>query len=197
MINKIMNFIDSRNETQLTKYLVIGALFSMLLGVALCAVPVYADDNITDITNATDESTDLEIIYYKDTEQYKTDFEYWYGYYTQDRLLGYESTLRDNLKSYMDNTAMSDSERWTAMLIIMGYDFRLENYLNPDKRTIDDITGAVSYSLGVGNWWANLFGNGTKAETLPQTIAEGDALYKIYQENYQSYFDLILEDDIE
>lgn len=184
------------NDKFFGDYFKIGILFAF--GIALLlfglALPVEAADNVT---YDDEEENYVQLILYKDSEQYQTDFNYWYAYYTQNRQTGYESTLRDQLKSYMYNTEMSDSERWTAMLIIMGYDFRLENYLNPEKRTIDDLTGAVTYSLGVGNWWANLFGNGTKEDTLPQTIAEGDALHKIYLDNYQAYFDLIVEDDSE
>lgn len=190
-------------KTKLTPLICIALILSLSL---FAGGVVGAEENLTVFnpvngTNSTEieplEDVEIAPPMYRNTEQYQSDYAYWYDFYTKDRETGYEATLRAKLKEYMENTALSDSERWDGMLITMGYDFRLENYLNAEKRTIDEETGKITYDLGVGNWWANLFNSGVDESKLPQTIAEGQALLDIYHENYRQYFGLMVEEGTE
>lgn len=172
---------EQSQETKTMKKSLIKIITGVLL---LCClvVGVSADENETEYTP------------YFMSEQYQTDVDYWYDYYTQERATGYESTLRAELDDLLNSDTLTVQERNDAVLIKMGWDFRLENYMDGEKRTIDEDTGKVTYSLGIANWWANLFGNGIKEETLPQTMAEGDALYKIYCENFEIWVNLLKGD---
>lgn len=138
-----------------------------------------------------ENNTTIEDVPYLESEQYQQDLQYWYDHYTNDRATGYESILRAELEDLLNSGTLSDEERNDAILIKLGWDFRLDNFMDPEKRTIDEETGAVEYSLGIGNWWANRFGNGIFAADLPQTQAEGDALYKIYCENYAEWISVL------
>lgn len=158
----------------------IGIIAAVILVLAISTGAAVADGNIAN-----------ETLPYVETEQYQQDIDYWYNYHIQDRATGYEATLRQELDALLHSGTLSASERNEAILIKLGWDFRLENFMDETKRTIDEKTGAVTYNLGIGNWWAKLFGNGTKEETLPATQAEGDALYKIYSENYSEWIKVL------
>ena len=173
---------------KLNKLLILSIGALLLIGCCMVGGVGAEEQNLT-VFNSTTNSSVEDVPYYE-SEQYQQDLEYWYNYYTQDRATGYEATLRAELDDLLNSNTLSAEDRNEAILIKLGWDFRLENYMDSEKRTIAD-DGTVTYSLGIGNWWAKLFGNGTEEDTLPQTQAEGDALYKIYCENYEEWISVL------
>lgn len=169
------------NEKLLSRLFIIGIIVMICLVVLAIIYPVSAAENVTNETDYV----------YENSDEYIKDLDYWYNYYTNDRSVGYESKLRDELESLLISDTLSNNDRNEAILIKLGWDFRLKNYMDETKRSIDKETGAVTYSLGIGNWWANLFNSGVDESKLPKSIAEGDALYKIYSENYGEWVNLL------
>lgn len=172
------------NDKLFSRLVIVGIIIMLCLCIIAFVFPVSAADNMTDEIDNN----------YENSEKYFNDLDYWYNFYTNDREVGYESKLRDELKSILISNTLSSDERNEAILIKLGWDFRLENYMDRSKRSINEKTGKVSYDLGIGNWWMNLFNSGVDESKLPKTTAEGDALYKIYNENYEEWINILKGD---
>lgn len=128
---------------------------------------------------------------YRYSDQYYEDVETWYQYHKPSFT---NPNLRTQLYSVLVEPTMTWEEKRAVILPMMGWNDALECYMNqPDKYTVNEETGEITWDLGIGNWWANLFGNGVDESTLPQSIAEGEGLYKLYIENYQSYIQALRE----
>lgn len=152
-----------------------------ILLVSLFIAPAAAADGAA--VNATNSSADLP--YYM-SEQYQQDLDAWYNYYKSIQDISIIKNLRTKIYNHLMDSTLSWDAKQALIKPLMGWDYRLDTYMDSTKRTIND-DGTVTYDLGAGNWWAKLFGNGIEEHLLPQTQAEGDALYKIYCENFAAY----------
>lgn len=163
------------------KLITIG--ITALLLVTLCITPAAAADGAA--VNATNSTAGD--IPYSMSEQYQKDTEAWYNYYKSLQDISIIKNLRTKIYNHLMDSSLSWEAKQNLIKPLMGWDYRLETYMDATKRAINEETGAITYDLGAGNWWAKLFGNGIEERLLPQTQAEGDALYKIYCENFDAY----------
>lgn len=166
-------------EKHLSRFLFIGGIFVTCLGLMCCCFigGATADDNIS--------------IPYRYTEQYQIDLDTYYQQFKAEQIFD-ETELYDVLYQTLIDTSLSWEQKSEHNIAIMGWDFRLEQYMNyPNSYTVDENTGIITWDLGIGNWWAKLVGLGIEESELPQNIAEGDALFKVYSDNFKIYVDAL------
>lgn len=180
--------ITNINENTFARAFLICGLVTMLLGLVCCcfAGAGAAEDNLS-----VNETVSNISIPYRDSEQYIIDLEMYYQQFKSEQILD-EKEMYGVLYDTLTDDTLTWEQKSEQNLAYMGWDFRLETYMDhPEKYTVNEETGVITWDLGIGNWWANLFGAGINELELPQNIAEGDALYKVYCDNFNLYVDAL------
>lgn len=186
-----------------TKIVKIAAALLLILCISTGAAAAAGNETAENQTavNATNSSYYSEDDYYMfdellenvtplyiNTEGYAELYSQWYDYYQS--INPSEAEQREQIAAFLSDESADNETRFNNVLSYIGRSDVLVTFTDESKRTIDEYTGEVTYDLGLGNWWANLFGGGVVESELPHNVAQGNALYDVYMERYALYLDV-------